>query len=1465
VNRRGIESNPFPGLRPFEESDRIVFFGREQQADELLDRLAGSRFVAVVGTSASGKSSLVRAGLLPALHGGFMASAGSRWRTVTFRPGSDPIGALARELVATGVAAADLDDLALVVGLTRAVLERGEFGLVEVVQQAGLREDENVLLVVDQFEELFRFRQHRDDASAFVKLLLAAAASPDSIYVLITMRSDFLGECSQFRDLPEAINNGIFLVPRLTRDQLREAIEGPVGVAGAEISPVLVNRLLNELGDSPDQLPVLQHALMRTWEIWQRHDDPERPIDATDFDDTGGLRSALSHHGDETYNALAPELQPIAERIFKALTDSGSDHRGIRRPTAFDDLVAIVGASAQDVGTVVEVFRAPGVSFLMPPADKPLSDTTVIDISHESLMRVWERLRHWVDEEALATQEYRRLSDAAERHARGVAALLIDPELTLATKWRLEQKPTPAWAAHALATSEKTPAELEAGYIRAIAFLDASIKARDDQARDRELAEQRERTAERERLEAASALALERTRADAARRIERRSRVAALVLLLLALVATGAGAFAQWQNGRAHVAESKARDAESKERDALGRVTVAMTIANNNAVSANRSARYAKSEEKIALDARAAALASANRAIAAEASARADAATLSKQKALLAVKEQQVEALERASETQRERVFLEAGRRALVDEGNVNDAALYLGAAYRLEPQDQDVQILLPQALQDLAMRRAAGATPSNDVAVPDASLADADRAQILPLQCDPAVNRRVFAIGYPTGDVVLWDQAGTQREALRPFGSTEAVTALNWDPSGRYLAAGGDAGSAAIVDTDAAAHGAARRLDLQQGRVSTVAFSADGSHLVTVGADGTVVIWDNASGKPLRSWNVDASGAVFAGPSSAAVVVAQSNGTLSRWNWQDDTKRAIAGGWGTSPFVHIASVSGGRDVAAANADGTVVLYDAVAGSVVATITDSRSPIDAIAFDPAGRRIITARRNGTAHVYDVNGHGVAVLTQRGGVSVVGVAIDRDDTMALTTYSDGSLAIWTLYGQQEIAHFRGFPGADGTIGAVRSAGFSPDGKTIAVATDRGVVTLAPGDWLLARTDSGAGAVESLTYDASGSYLLSTHAGGEAVVWRSNAELQRVSSLDHAPGSGPVFAGQFSHDGRQILTVSGTAARVWSFAGGVTRPERTFVPAATKRFTQAMFALDDRAVMTLQNRATPLDSNDYNQNRWFIRDLNGNRTQQEDSYWSNPRTFELTSDGRYALEFKPEELSTAFRQLPSGQIVPAGRGGGGHSWADITAVSLAHDYRRNGYALGADGGAVSLIAFDGSRRRIGFPNQGDVGVLAYSDDDRWLGASGRSDKTVKIIDTGTVRQHALLRGPTSDVRSIVFSPHGGALVLTVNVDGAARLWNRDTGALLGIRWLPGATVTAAAFDPARNRLLLGGSNGAVYTWSYRVPVSPAELQTLVRAVDTTNPEHVCLLDQAIQAIRSQSTPRSAVQCE
>ena len=193
-----LTPSPYPGLRPFRMDEDYLFFGREEQTAELVKLLREHRFLAVVGPSGSGKSSLVRAGLLPAIQGGMMQHAGSAWEIAVMRPGGHPVRGLAESLIE-----ADLYDGEDEEALPRilATLNHSALGLVQAYHESEMEDAANLLLVVDQFEELFRFERHdlkaKDEAHAFVELLLEASQAPDvPLYVITTMRSDYLGDCA---------------------------------------------------------------------------------------------------------------------------------------------------------------------------------------------------------------------------------------------------------------------------------------------------------------------------------------------------------------------------------------------------------------------------------------------------------------------------------------------------------------------------------------------------------------------------------------------------------------------------------------------------------------------------------------------------------------------------------------------------------------------------------------------------------------------------------------------------------------------------------------------------------------------------------------------------------------------------------------------------------------------------------------------------------------------------------------------------------------------------------------------------------------------------------------------------------------------------------------------------------------------------------------------------------------------
>ncbi len=592
IQKRPIK-NPFPGLRPFETEEYRLFFGREGQSDELIARLSRARFLAVVGTSGSGKSSLIRAGLMPALRGGMMKGAGSGWRIAVMRPGGNPIGNLAAELARkdvlseAGMGMSDEEAEAVI----EATLRSGSLGILNVAREARLGEHEKLLVVVDQFEELFRFRATQesgsgDEASAFVKLLLEAAQQRElSIYIVLTMRSDFLGDCAQFQGLPEAINDGQYLIPRMTRDERRFAVTGPVGVTRGKISEPLINRLLNDVGDNPDQLPILQHALMRTWEHWQANRRDGEPIGLEHYEAIGTMSDALSRHADEAFNELPDER---SRKIAEVSVQSHSANAALT--TARSGVLLDSARSARslaracaEVIAVIDVFRGGGRSFLMPPIGTELHADSVIDISHESLIRNWQRLKDWVNEEAQSVRIYRRVAETAVLHREGSEGLMQEPALSFALDWRDKSHPTAAWG-------ERYHPEFET----AMTYLEQSRIAREERLAAEE--KHRQEQIERDKRELEQTKLFVAQQARAARRM--RLLIAALCVILLLSVATAG--FAWTQRASALQSREAADQARKNAETSAAAARSAEEDARAQALSAQASQYEAVKAQKVA-------------------------------------------------------------------------------------------------------------------------------------------------------------------------------------------------------------------------------------------------------------------------------------------------------------------------------------------------------------------------------------------------------------------------------------------------------------------------------------------------------------------------------------------------------------------------------------------------------------------------------------------------------------------------------------------------------------------------------------------------------------------------------------------------------------------------------------------------------------------------------------------------
>jgi energy-coupling factor transporter ATP-binding protein EcfA2 len=604
---------PYPGLRPFEPHEAEIFFGRENHVDRLLEILQKTRFLAVIGPSGCGKSSLVRAGMLPALAAGWLGT-GSDWRIVTMRPGDRPLRRLATGLLEPAALEEQLlpgnnnsDQLETTPALIEAELRRGPLGLVHLVEDLRARiaspTNFNLLVLVDQFEEIFRYSERGaaqgDEADAFVNLLLASYRAAEApIYVVITMRTDFLGNCTRFLELPDAINHAQYLTPRLSRDQLEQAITGPGRVFRGDVAPEVVNEMINVIAGDPDQLPILQHALARMWDEAQKRQPDSPTITRADLLATGGIAGALSRHGDAILADLrsqSADFVSLAEVLFRTITERGTPESGgrdTRRPVPLARIAEIAGRRWQEFVPVITAFAREGVNFLV--HGQPLDAEAIIDISHEALIRQWRQLQDWVADEAGRADDYRRWRDRAADWKKG-GELLAGADRSRALEWQAGRdgwQPRPSWAArYALATGAVAQEEFE----KVRSYIDESEKRARQEQRAREAAAQRQRQLEQERLEADKRAAEaqaeferqraadERDKAEAAareqvlaerlaERLARKSKRLSRVALVVACIAVGLAIWGFIERTRAN---KKAQEAQARQlgTEAIGYIT----------------------------------------------------------------------------------------------------------------------------------------------------------------------------------------------------------------------------------------------------------------------------------------------------------------------------------------------------------------------------------------------------------------------------------------------------------------------------------------------------------------------------------------------------------------------------------------------------------------------------------------------------------------------------------------------------------------------------------------------------------------------------------------------------------------------------------------------------------------------------------------------------------------------------
>lgn len=976
--------NPFPGLRPFTISESHLFFGREGQSSDVLRNLSDNRFVAVIGASGSGKSSLMYCGLVPVLHGGFITEAGERWKIVPMRPGNGPIHNLAAALAQNalrGVTSAKEE--AFNIPLIESILRNSSSGLVNAVKHLDRPRNENLLILVDQFEELFRFRRRQqgstaaNEAFSFIKLLVEAVNQTDApIYIVLTMRSDFIGECAQYQNLTELINKSHYLIPQMTRDNLRRAIEGPIAVGGGIISARLLHQLLNDVGDNPDQLPILQHALMRTWDYWEVHRKAGEPLDLAHYDAVGRMEKALSEHANEAYDELDVHGKAICEHLFKSLTERGADNRGIRRPSSIEEIALIADSSASEVMAVANVFRKTGRSFISPSAEVELNHETVIDISHESLMRIWDRLKNWVDEEASAVQMYMRLSESAHRFQQGKAGLWRPPDLHLATSWRAKQKPTLSWALRYNPAFERT-----------MVFLESSEK---------------------------EYLAEEQNKVRLQKRALRRSRMVAIVLGSAAIVSLGIMVFAIDRMGAAQKAQLDAlvsQELAVREKDKADSLRV---------IALNESQKAAQEGER----ARESAL---------EAITQKEEALRQQQNA----EEQRLIAMRKSDEASLQRNLAETNSRTAVEQRAVAETAKEQAFRLRMISVAQSMSVKSIQIEEEPAQKAAlayeayllnerfGGVMHNNDVysgiyyALKSLRGANYRVRQghedaVRSLAFIPN-SRSLFSAG-SDGRVIYWDQNTQSPSVIFKNSSPYRELSINRDATLMVCSKNnGDIDLVQLSDTKKPV----LVLKGHRAAVQKMAFVGKGDYLLTASMDSTLRIWEIGGteswviarfAEPVRAMSTVADGAkISVGLQSGKVI----NGSLAGFD-EDIMFKQESSFTCPNPVYSLALSQSGNVIVTGDQLGNVSLWEVAKGTELYRLRGHKARISDIQFSPASDLLATASFDGKVLLWKTTDYTLEPIVLKDHESwVQTIAFSPDGTTLLTGSSDSKIKEWDI--------------------------------------------------------------------------------------------------------------------------------------------------------------------------------------------------------------------------------------------------------------------------------------------------------------------------------------------------------------------------------------------------------------------------------------------------------------------
>ncbi|WP_416959065.1 helix-turn-helix domain-containing protein [Streptomyces sp. Agncl-13] len=1138
----GTPACPYRGLSAFTPQDAAWFFGRERATAALVERVfqrVGGGPLLLVAPSGAGKSSLLNAGLVPALRrpGGFPMPGAERWPVVALTPTAHPLDELLERTAK--VLGSDLDLTA------RQLADRPEV-LLEAVRArsegapagADGRRPPPVrpVLLVDQFEELFTLCSDESERRAFVRVLGALSTGPDPAVVVLGVRADFTGQCLELPELAPVFTDGLFVLLPMSVAELRASITRPAELAGVTLEPGLVPLLLRDAGlrdepgtvdrsNTPDDtpsgaLPLVSHALLATWQ--QREDTT---LTVAGYERTGGIQGAIARTAETVFAQLYPAEQKTIRRVLSRLVHVSDEGTAATRRRAGRSALMEQLADADAASAALDVFVQARLITV---------DRDTVEITHEALLHAWPRLRDWIHADRAGLLIHQQLAHAAaewEREDRDPSALYRGTRLDTVR----------AWADELDGRSRIGPREE--------AFLEAS-QAEED------------------------------TRQHLARRqIRLRQALFATLAVLLGLAVT-AGGLAYQQRASALDQERVAR-------------SQALAVQSTSLAGSQPEASMLLAEEAYRADrtpeARGALLSTQAQAFSARLVGRhgpVNAVAFAPNGKLLATAGSYGTVQLRRTTDHRTTATLTLPGRVRSVGFSPDGAALAAtssdGPVRIWGTADHRVRALLPASTtgaralafdprgRSLAVAGDDGTVQLWDIGSDDPTVVRlvGHTGRVNTLAYAP--DGKTLASGGSDRTVRLWDtDRGRALAVLK--GHTDEVLGAAFAPDGRSVASGGVDRTVRLWDV--ASHRSTATLTGHSDDVNAVAYTPDGGTVVSAGGDGTTRLWDVRTGRPAAILAGHTDYVMSVAVNSAGTTLATGGFDQSVVLW--DLRGPVLTG---RPFTEVSQAAYSPDgtlLATADADHTVRLWDVARHRVVTTFTGHRESVFSVEFAPDGRTLASAGSDGTVRLWDVRSHrALATLTGHTG-DIFSVAFAPDGRTLASAGADRTVRVWDVHGHRQLAVLNGHSDSANDVT------FSPDGRTLASAGDDLTVRL----WdtathrPLATLTGHTGAVRGVAFSPDGRTLASSSNDGTVRLWDVRHRRFSASLTGH---TGSVRGLAFSPDGH-FLASSGSdrTVRLWDVSGR--RPWATLT-GHTNAVWGVAFAPDGRTLASSSNDGT-----------------------------------------------------------------------------------------------------------------------------------------------------------------------------------------------------------------------------------------------------------------------------------------